>query len=146
MSRRLETLRTHDPIWRDHAFDRVTIDGRPGGEGQSKPLVSIVGTCYSPYESGPSLIMLADVAGEVFGPGFYGLHSCRPLARKPQGMLKEDGPVAPDSFWTRMHEQLRRETAEEFLEHFYGGMGIDEERDTIPAPPCESTCAEEETP
>lgn len=67
-------------ITRDYAFDRVTVSGRPnGGDGISRPLFSIVGKVYSEYPSGPGLFGLSELAGEIVGPGFYGLESCRSL-------------------------------------------------------------------
>jgi hypothetical protein len=66
-------------MMRPYAFDRVTVSGRPLGEGKPTPLFSIIGKCYSEYESGPSLYELAQTAGYLFGAGFYGLDSCRPL-------------------------------------------------------------------
>jgi hypothetical protein len=73
----LRHLQTRDPIWRSHGFDRVTVAGRREGEQVSGPILSLLGTCYSDYESGPSLILLAEATGALIGPGYYGLHSCR---------------------------------------------------------------------
>jgi len=73
----LNYLQTQDQIWRPWAFDRVTCEGKT--ESGRAVAFSIVGKCYSGYNSGPSLITLAEVAGEIFGPGFYGLRACRAL-------------------------------------------------------------------
>lgn len=74
----LQHLQTPDPIWRPYAFDRVTVSGKGG------PILSLVGRCWSEYQSGPNLCHLAEVAGYFQGPGFYGLHSCRPLGFRPE--------------------------------------------------------------
>lgn len=66
-------------LMRPFVFDRVTVSGRPLDSTASGELFSIVGRCYSEYESGPSLHHLAEVAGQMIGAGFYGLASCREL-------------------------------------------------------------------
>lgn len=71
-------LTTRDPIWRPIGHARVTVNGRPNGESKSVPLFSILAPCYSDYESGPRLTQLAELAGTLYGPGFYGLESCQP--------------------------------------------------------------------
>jgi len=88
MKSAIVTLQTQDPIWRPYAFDRVEVSGRTaGGE---KIHLGILGRCWSEYPSGPSQIMLANVAGDMFGEGFYGLHrnedgamACRSLGFRP---------------------------------------------------------------
>ena len=73
----LQVLQTEDRIWRRNAFDRVTLSGRSDHFG---PVAfSLLGTCYSDYESGPGLFLLGKAAYQFFGPGFYGLEFCRPL-------------------------------------------------------------------
>lgn len=78
-SKHLDRLQTPSPILRPYSFDRVTVCGRAPNETTSHPLFSIVGKCYSEYASGPGLFDITDAAGELFGEGWYGLESCRPL-------------------------------------------------------------------
>ena len=80
----LKHLTTRDAIWRPWAFDRVTICDRTG-----QPIVSLLGICYSEYKGGPNLLMLADIAGVFFGPGLYGLASCRALGFRPVSEAEE---------------------------------------------------------
>ncbi len=63
-------------LYRTEKHRRITISGRPAGECKSRPLFSLVGEYWSEYRAGPSLLWLADVAGDILGPGFYGLESC----------------------------------------------------------------------
>jgi hypothetical protein len=88
--KKLDSLQAFDPIWSPYAFDRVTISkralipataphGSPISTGPTVIVASLLGRCYSGYRGGPSLFLLADAAGELFGPGFYGLESCRAL-------------------------------------------------------------------
>ena len=74
----LKHLTTRDDIWRPWAFDRVTINDRGGNE-----LVCILAPCYSEYKSGPNLLHIANVAGQFYDYGFYGLASCRALGFRP---------------------------------------------------------------
>lgn len=81
----LDHLTRHDPIWRPREFDRVTVCGRFNDEppAASRPLFSLLAPCYSEFESGPNLSHVAEVAGYITGrPGWFGLHSCRPLGWK----------------------------------------------------------------
>lgn len=77
MKKHLAQLTTRDPIWKPIKFDRVEI----GGTTKSGQPVnfSIIPACFSEFNAGPNLCQLADVAGEMFGPGFYGLKSCRKI-------------------------------------------------------------------
>lgn len=70
-------LRRYDPIWREHAFDRVTVNGWIPSMRYHGPLFSFIGTVYSPLRKSPSLMDVADAAGELFGAGFYGIESFR---------------------------------------------------------------------
>jgi len=68
---RLEWLQLAS-IYSPYAFDRVTVTEH------GRPVVSLLGRCWSTYPSGPNLLTLADAAGEVLGrAGYFGLHSCR---------------------------------------------------------------------
>ena len=71
MKTKLKMLQTYDPIWKPYAHEQVTIKGTTA----KGDLVyfSILGRCFSEFVDGPNLCQLADVAGEIFGPGFYGL-------------------------------------------------------------------------
>lgn len=100
----LKYLTTSDRTWRRYAFDHVTIKGRPNGEGDSIPIISILRPCFSEYDSGPSLCHLAEVAGQLIGPGFYGLDQCRALgfdwqpgqpAPVPRFQLTTPGSIYP---------------------------------------------------
>jgi hypothetical protein len=82
----LKYLQTPDPIWRPYAFDRVTISGR--NESGEPVQFSLLGTCYSEYQSGPNLFHLANVAGRFFGDGYYGLYSCRELGFRATRTLR----------------------------------------------------------
>ena len=72
-----EHLQTKDSIFRPWTHDRVSVTGNTMA---GTPVnFSIVGPCYSEFKSGPNIQHLANVAGSIFGQGFYGLESCRPL-------------------------------------------------------------------
>ena len=80
-----QRLRRYDPIWREHAFDRVTVNGHVPGTPYCGPLFSFVGKVFSPYRSGPSLLDVADAAGEVFGNGWFGIESSRYVGFRTEG-------------------------------------------------------------
>lgn len=73
----IEHLQRGDMLHAPWAHDRVTVKGSTlAGE----PVwFSIIGPCFSEFKSGPNLWILANVAGWMFGPGSYGLESCRLL-------------------------------------------------------------------
>ena len=75
MKKHLAQLTTRDPIWKPIKFDRVEVCGITQDEQPVQ--FSIIPACFSEYAAGPNLCQLANVAGEIFGPGFYGLKSCR---------------------------------------------------------------------
>ena len=75
----LDYLHRPDAIWKTYAHDRVEISGH-ASDG-SPVRASLLGVCYSEYESGPNLWELAQAAACIFGPGSYGLVSCRLLGR-----------------------------------------------------------------
>lgn len=70
-------LRRYDPIWRQYAFDRVTVNGYIPKMAYHGPLFSFIGRVYSGYHHSPSLLDVAEAAGELLGGGFYGIESCR---------------------------------------------------------------------
>ena len=76
----LDRLRRYDGIFRPLGFADVVATARMG-DG-SVTTVAIDGVCYSEYESGPSLFMLADAVAEIVpGVAWVGLGSCRPVGR-----------------------------------------------------------------
>ena len=62
-------------MYRPYTFDHVEVSTNGGG-------FCIIGKCYSEYLGGPSLFELADAAGELTGPGYYGLRQCRYIGYK----------------------------------------------------------------
>lgn len=80
-----QRLRRYDPIWREHAFDRVTVNGYVPKMAYHGPLFSFIGNVYSQYRSGPSLFDVADAAGEIFGGGMFGIESCRYVGFRVDG-------------------------------------------------------------
>ena len=76
----LERLRRYDGIFRPLGFADVVATARMDDGRVSR--VAIEGVCYSEYESGPSLFMLADAVAEIVpGVAWVGLQSCRPVGR-----------------------------------------------------------------
>ena len=71
MKTRLQQIQTYDPIWKPYAHEQVAVKGTTA-KGETI-YFSILGRCFSEFVDGPNLCQLADVAGEIFGPGFYGL-------------------------------------------------------------------------
>lgn len=57
-----------------YCFNHVTIKGT--SEKHGKVMFSVLGNWFSEYASGPNLFHVAQVAGEIFGQGRYGLASC----------------------------------------------------------------------
>ena len=76
----LDRLRRYDRIFRSRGFADVVATARMA-DGTVRS-VAIEGVCYSEYESGPSLLMLADAVAEIVpGVAWVGLQSCRPVGR-----------------------------------------------------------------
>ena len=77
---KLEILNTGDPIHRSYAFSNVVARVvLPKGEELG---LCIPGVCYSEYESGPNLCLLADAVAELLPRAAYvGLLSCQRVPR-----------------------------------------------------------------
>jgi hypothetical protein len=73
----INLLQKRDLICQPYCFDRVEINGKTT-EGQPVSF-SIIGKCFSEFKSGPNLCILANIAGCIFGTGYYGLKNCRYL-------------------------------------------------------------------
>lgn len=75
--RNLDHLQTPSPILRPYAFDRVEVCGH---YLDGKPIsFSILGVCWSQFDSGPNLMTLADAASDLVGSGSFGLKGARSL-------------------------------------------------------------------
>ena len=67
-----------DSLHNPYAFDRVEIAGAVS--------MSLLGTTWSEYPSGPNLCLLAGAAAKISGQhGYFGLASCRKLGFGAKG-------------------------------------------------------------